>query len=52
MNTVQNVLENEAVVFILYGAAVALLALYFGYLLRRWSWVPRKQQRQRFGERW
>lgn len=49
---INSVLENETVVFILYGVAVTLLALYFGYLLRNWSWIPRKRQRQRFNERW
>lgn len=31
---------------------VAGLAGWLAYVIRRWSWIPRKQQRQRFGERW
>ena len=52
MNTVQTILENEAIYFGLFGIAVILFIMYFRYLLNRWSWIPRKRQRVRFYERW
>ena len=49
---VQDVLENEAILLGLFGLAVAGFAIYFEYIIRRWSWIPRKHQRKNFGERW
>ena len=48
---VAEAMENEAIVFGLFGIAVIGLCLWFGYVLRRWSWIPRRQQRRGFGER-
>lgn len=30
---------------------VAALAVWMAYVVKRWSWIPRKEQRQRFGEK-
>ena len=46
------ILESEVVVLILGGVGIAALGLYFGYILRNWSWIPRRKQRRGFGERW
>ena len=51
MNTVQNVLENETCLFGLFGIAVILIGCWFWYIVREWSWMPRKKQRTRFNER-
>ena len=52
METVQQILENEAVLFYALIALIGLTALWFDYIIRRWSWIPRKRQRKNFGERW
>ena len=49
---VRDVMQNEAVYFGLFGLSVAGLALYMGYVIRRWSWIPRRKQRKCFTERW
>ena len=49
---VQDVLENEAILLGIFGLAVVGFAIYFEYIIRRWSWIPRKRQRKNFGERW
>ena len=48
---VMSAMDNEACVFIVYGIAVILGILWFGHLLRRWSWMPRKQHGRQFVER-
>ena len=55
MNTawiVQDVLENEAILLGLFGLAVVGFAIYWEFIIRRWSWIPRKRQRKNFCERW
>ena len=52
METVQTVLENEAILLISAFASIVLLAMWLEYVIRRWSYVPRKRQRRSFGERW
>lgn len=49
---VQMIIEGENILLIGGLTAVAILGLWFGHILRRWSWVPRKRQRKAFGERW
>ena len=45
------VMENELIYFGLFGLAVAGFLIYFGYLLRNWSWMPRKKHERVFIER-
>lgn len=45
------IFESEAMVFLLYGVAVAGLFLYMDYILRRWSWIPRKRHNRQYTER-
>lgn len=49
---IQLILDTEAVIFVAYGVLVAGVGLYLNYLIRRWSWIPRKRQRRTFTERW
>ena len=49
METVQTVLENEAILLISAFASIVLLAMWLEYVIRRWSYVPRKRQRRSFG---
>lgn len=42
-----NSIMNLIIILLLIGG----LIMWFEYVLRRWSWMPRKQQRVRFGER-
>lgn len=48
---VSNALNDSAMLWV--GAVLLIVALtaWFSYVLGRWSWVPRKQQRQRVAER-
>ena len=47
-----SILQNEGIYFGLFAIAVILLLCFFGYVLREWSWVPRRRQRRSFNERW
>ena len=51
MNTFQTILENETILLISAFASIVLLAMWLEYVIRRWSYVPRKRQRSRFNER-
>ena len=46
-----SVLENELGVFILYGIFLILFCLWFGHVLRQWSWTPRNRHTRRYTER-
>ena len=48
---IQDVLENEAILLGLFGLAVVGFAIYFEYIVRRWSWIPRKKHDRVFVER-
>jgi hypothetical protein len=48
---IEAVLQNEAGVFLLFGIAFVLFVLGFCWVLREWSWIPRKRQRREFVER-
>lgn len=48
---VMTVMENELILFGLYGLAVVGFAVWFGYVLRNWSWIPRKRHNRVFIER-
>ena len=48
---IKAVMENEAGVFLLTGVGLALLVLFAGWVLREWSWIPRKRQSRVFYER-
>ena len=48
---VQDVLENEAILLGLAGLAVVGFGIYWEYIIRRWSWTPRKKHNRRFDER-
>jgi O-antigen/teichoic acid export membrane protein len=43
--------ENEPIYFALAAMAIVLLGMWFLYIMRRWSWIPRKRQRRYFVER-
>lgn len=51
MNTVHEVMMHEAITFGLFFLSVILLGGWFLYILKRWSWIPRKTQRKGFTER-
>lgn len=51
MNTVNEVMMNEAITFGLYFLAVILFGVCWRYIVRNWSWIPRRQQRSGFRER-
>lgn len=44
---VKAVMENEAGTFLLAGCAFTLLVLFAGWVLRTWSWIPRKDHSKR-----
>ena len=44
---VRAVMENEAGTFLLAGCAFTLLVLFAGWVLRTWSWIPRKDHSKR-----
>lgn len=46
----QQVQENEVMVFIFAAAGLLLIGFWLGYAVRRWSWEPRRKQRARFDE--
>ena len=48
---VAGVLNSEMVVMVCAVLLVAGVALYLEYIIRRWSWIPRREQRRVFGER-
>lgn len=48
---VVTVLESEMILFGIYALAVVGFAIWFGYILRRWSWIPRKRHDRVFVER-
>lgn len=46
----QQVQENEVMVFIFAAAGLLLIGFWLGYAVRRWSWESRKRQRRWFNE--
>ena len=51
METVQQILENEAVLFYALIALIGLTALWFDYIIRRWSWIPRNRHNRQYREK-
>lgn len=51
MNEVYEVLRSEAILLGLYFLTVILFGVYWAYIMRRWTWIPRRKQRRGFGER-
>lgn len=49
---IADVLNSEAVLLYALIALIGLTAGWLDYVIRRWSWIPRKRQRRFFGERW
>lgn len=47
--TVQSAVNGSVIIWVGAVAAIGALVLYVKYILDRWSWVPRKQQRKEFG---
>lgn len=47
--TVQSAVNGSVIIWVGAVAAIGALVLYVRYILDRWSWVPRKQQRKEFG---
>lgn len=43
-------MEHETEMFIVLGVTILLIGIWFGYVLRRWSWIPRKRQRAFFND--
>ena len=50
MSAVDIVMENETILLVLAGIFLVLFGMWFGYILRRWSWLPRKRQRRCFND--
>lgn len=48
---VEEAVQNEAIVFGMFGIAFLLLVLFFGWVFREWSWIPRKRHDRVFYER-
>ena len=48
---VETVLEGELILFGIFGLAAVGLALWFLYILERWSWIPRKRSQRVYRER-
>lgn len=48
---VRAALENQGLYFIVLLIVVAAVILAIGYLAGRWSWRPRRKQRNNFSER-
>lgn len=48
---VHGALENEAIYFALAIMGMILIGAWFVYILKEWSWIPRKRQRRWFYER-
>ena len=49
--TLAIVRSNEAINIVVLVCGLAVLALVIEYVYRRWTWIPRKRQRQMFNER-
>ena len=43
--------DNEVMMWIILVLLIAALALWFTYILDRWSWIPRKRHTRTFYER-
>ena len=49
---IADVLNSEMMVMVGLVALIGATVAYMEYIIRRWSWIPRKRQRKNFGERW
>ena len=43
-------MEHETEMFIVLGVTILLVGIWLGYVIRRWSWIPRKRQRAYFND--
>lgn len=43
-------MEHETEMFIVLGVTILLVGIWLGYVIRRWSWIPRKRQRAFFND--
>lgn len=43
-------MEHETEMFIVLGVTILLVGIWLGYVIRRWSWIPRKKQRAYFND--
>lgn len=48
---VAGVLNSEAIVLVCAGLLVIATGLYMEYIIRRWSWIPRKEHNRVYRER-
>ena len=48
---IADVLNSEMVVMIGLVVVIGATVAYMEYIIRRWSWMPRRRQRRSFGER-
>ena len=48
---VDTVLNNEIITFLILGLAFILFVCGWCYLIRRWSWLPRKHHGRVFNEK-
>lgn len=39
-------MEHEAEMFIVLGVTILLVGIWLGYVIRRWSWIPRTEARK------
>ena len=49
--TVNTILGNQVAYFAVYIIAVILGCFWFGYVLRRWSWIPRRRHSRQYYEK-
>ena len=47
---VKAVLRSQDEMLVLVAVGILLVGIWFGYVLRRWSWIPRKRQRAFFND--
>jgi uncharacterized membrane protein YcjF (UPF0283 family) len=47
---IREVMQNEVCVFVALGVSILLVGFWLGYVIREWSWIPRKKQRAYFND--
>ena len=47
----QTALNNEGIVFAGFGLFMIGLILWFDYVIRRWSWIPRNRHNRQYREK-
>ena len=47
---VKAVLRSQDEMLVLVAVGILLVGIWLGYVIRRWSWIPRKRQRAFFND--